>query len=239
MITGNLPPSSGTIELFGTKIEDIKDQKIISIYPQFNNHLFLNLTPREHFKIYSLLYQIDDDDDIDDVIGDLMSGMELDDFGDVPVRELSLGDTRKLGVALSFFGPSKLLILDEPTASLDPVACRCVQEMILEHKGDKTFVLCTHILSEAEFMCDEISIMVKGNIYTIGSPQYLTEKSGKEYRIDIKHDNALKECRRKVEAFFNQQLQSAKFEVQRPKSRIYSISDSVLPLADLFKIMQD
>ena len=150
MITGILPPSSGTIELFGTKIEDIKYQKIISICPQFNNHLFLNLTPREHFKIYSLLYQIDDDDDIDDIIGNIISGMELDDFDDVPVRELSLGDSRKLVVALSFFGPSKLLILDEPTASLDPVACRCVQELILEHKGEKTFILGTHILNIKE-----------------------------------------------------------------------------------------
>lgn len=48
--------------------------------------------------------------------------------------------------------------------------------MILEHKGEKTFILCTHLLSEAEFLCDVITIMVNGNIYTVGTPQYLSEK---------------------------------------------------------------
>ena len=220
MITGDLPPSAGEIKLFGTKIEEIEDKTIISICPQIYNQLFLYLTPREHFRICSLLYQINDDDDFDDVIDDLISGMELDDFDNVPVKELSLGDARELGVALSFFGPSKLLILDEPTASLDPIAFRCVQQMILEHKGEKTFMMCPHILSEAEFMCDEISIMVRGNIFTIGSPQYLTEKFGKEYRIDIELDDASIECHRIVRDFFIYNLSEAQSTIQRPKSRI-------------------
>ena len=60
MIANDLPPSSGTIEIFGTNIEDIEDRTIISMCPQFNNHLFVALTPKEHFKIYSLLFQMDD-----------------------------------------------------------------------------------------------------------------------------------------------------------------------------------
>ncbi|KAK8853977.1 hypothetical protein M9Y10_016526 [Tritrichomonas musculus] len=222
LIAGNIPPSAGKIELFGNNIEDIEDTTIISICPQFNSHLFLALTPKEHFKIYSLLFQMDDED-TEDIIEDLISGMELNDFEDVPVRELSIGDARKLGIALSFFGPSKLLILDEPTASLDPIACRCVQQMILEHKGEKTYMLCTHILSEAEFLCDVISIMVRGSIYTIGSPQYLSEKYGKDYRIDINLDDATKECHNKVRNFFNKELPDAELVIQRPKSQIYTI----------------
>ena len=126
----------------------------------------------------------------------------MNDFEDVPVCQLSFGDARKLGIALSFFGPSKLLILDEPTALLDPVACRCVQQMILEYKGEKTFILSTHILSEAEFLCDFISILVNGSIYTVGTPQYLTEKFGNEYRIDIDLEDTSKSCSEKIDNFF-------------------------------------
>ena len=90
---------------------------------QFNSHLIKELTPKEHFKIFSLIYQFDEGE-VDDIIEDLISGMELNYFEDVPVNELSIRDARKHGISLSFFRPSKILILDEPTESLDPVACR-------------------------------------------------------------------------------------------------------------------
>ena len=238
MITGNLPPSSGSIEIFNTKVEDLEEiSTIVSVCPQSNSHLFLELTPKEHFKIYSLLFQLDQDE-VEDIVDDLISGMELNDFEDVPVCQLSFGDARKLGIALSFFGPSKLLLLDEPTASLDPVACRCVQQMILEYKGEKTFILSTHILSEAEFLCDFISILVNGSIYTVGTPQYLTEKFGNEYRIDIDLDDTSKSCSEKVDNFFVENLPDAKLSKKRPKSQIYSIPASSISLAELFRVMQ-
>ena len=59
MITGSLPKSSGSIEIFGTQIEDIKDKTVISICPQFNTHLLSELAPNEHFKIYSWIFQKD------------------------------------------------------------------------------------------------------------------------------------------------------------------------------------
>lgn len=238
MITGSLPPSSGTIEIFNTKVEDIENSMIVSLCPQSNSHLFKKLTPKEHFKIYSLLFQLDQNE-VEDIVDDLISGMELNDLEDVPVCELSLGDARKLGIALSFFGPSKILILDEPTASLDPVACRCVQQMILEYKGEKTFILCTHLLSEAEFLCDMISIMLNGNIYTVGTPQYLSEKFGNEYRIEIELNNSKKSCLEKVKSFFNSNLPEAKLTLKKSKSHIYLIPASSISLAQLFKVMQD
>ncbi|OHT03822.1 ABC transporter family protein [Tritrichomonas foetus] len=237
MITGSLPPSEGTIEIFGIKTEDLKDTTVLSICPQFNNHLCMELTPREHFKLYSLLFQIEKEEG-EELVQKLMKEMELIEFADKPIRELSGGDVRKLAIALSFFGPAKLILLDEPTASLDPVACRCVQEMILEHKGEKTFMLCTHILSEAEMLCDVISIMVKGNVYTVGSPAYLTQKFGKEYKIDIMLHDDSEETMRSVDQFFARELPQATLNIKRPVSRIYSIPASTITLPELFEIMQ-
>ena len=237
MITGMLPPSSGSIEIFKTPQNDIEDKTILSICPQFNTHLFNELTPNEHFRIYAWLFQ-KDEKETKTLTNSLISELELIDFQDIPIRELSGGDVRKLAIAISFFGPSKLLLLDEPTAFLDPVACRCVQEMILEHKREKTFMLCTHILNEAELLCDIISIMVRGNVYTVGTPQYLTQKFGTEYKIDIMLDDATEESSSKIDSFFNNKLPFAQLTIMRPASRIYSVPASEIQLAELFLILE-
>ncbi|KAK8898164.1 hypothetical protein M9Y10_000435 [Tritrichomonas musculus] len=238
MITGMLPPSSGSIEIFQTPFDEIKDKTVLSICPQFNTHLFKELTPKEHFKIYAWLFQ-KDPTEAKTLTNTLISELELIDFQNIPIRELSAGDVRKLAIAISFFGPSKLLLLDEPTAFLDPVACHCVQELILEHKGEKTFMLCTHILNEAELLCDVISIMVRGNVYTVGTPQYLTQKFGTEYKIDIMLTDASEESDNKLDLFFNRNLPYAQLTINRPASRIYSVPASKIQLAELFLLLEN
>ncbi|KAK8898548.1 hypothetical protein M9Y10_000840 [Tritrichomonas musculus] len=238
MITGSLPCSDGSIEIFNTPVEEIKDSTILSICPQFNNHLCFEMTPREHFKLFALLYEMDTDEG-NQITEYLMSGMDLIDFIDKPIRDLSAGDVRKLAIALTFFGPSKIVLLDEPTASLDPVACKCVHEMILENRGEKTFMLCTHLLSEAEELCDNISIMVKGNVFTVGSPQYLTKKFGTEYKIDVMLKDDDDQTVQKCDAFFAEKMPYATLSMKRPKSRIYSVPADAVTLAELFSKMQE
>lgn len=237
MITGMLPPSDGTIEIMGSKIEDLEDPTILSICPQFNSHLCMELTPREHFKLYTLLFQMDPKKTKEST-ENLIKILELEELGDKPIRELSGGDVRKLAIALSFLGPAKIILLDEPTASLDPVARHHVHDMILEYKGQKTFMLCTHLLSEAENLCDMISIMIKGTVYTVGSPEYLTQKFGTEYKVDVMLDDDKEDDERKCDNFFREKLPTAVLSIKRPKARIYSIPASDIKLPALFKLMQ-
>ena len=157
---------------------------------------------------------------------------------DKPIKELSGGDARKLAIALSFFGPSKIVLLDEPTANLDPVACKCVHQMILNNKGNKTFMLCTHLLSEAEELCDIISIMVKGNVFTVGTPQFLTKNFGTEFKIDIKMNDNSTESDRLCNQFFLNELPEANLSMKRINSRIYSLPADVMKLSQLFVKMQ-
>lgn len=237
MITGSLPCSDGVIEIFGKNIEDIEDKTIISICPQFNNHLFFELTTREHFKFYSLLFELNKTES-EETSRRLIEGMELTDMMDKPIKELSGGDARKLAIALSFFGPSKIVLLDEPTANLDPVACKCVHQMILNNKGDKTFMLCTHLLSEAEELCDLISIMVKGNVFTVGTPQFLTKNFGTDYKIDIKMKDETTESENRCNRFFLNEFPEAALSMKRMNSRIYSLPSNSMKLSELFTKMQ-
>ena len=237
MITSLLPPSDGHIEINGVDIEEFNDPTLLAICPQFNTHLCDEMTPREHFQLYSMLFRLPKDES-EKKSDELIKLLELEEIQDKPIRDLSAGDVRKLAIALCFLGPAKIILLDEPTASLDPVARKHVHEMITTFKGQKTFMLCTHLLSEAETLCDEISIMIKGNVYTCGSPQYLAAKFGTEFKIDLQLVDDTPETSAKVDDFFESKLPEAELSILRPRARIYSIPASATTLPELFDIMQ-
>lgn len=81
--------------------------------------------------------------------------------------------------------------------------------MMLYYKGKKTFMLCTNLLSEAESLCDMISIMIKGNVYTCGSKQYILSKFGAYYKVDLMLADSIEETTRKVDKFFQDNLPQA------------------------------
>lgn len=237
MITSMLPTSDGTIEVNGIDIAKHNDPTILSMCPQFNSHLCQEMTPLEHFKLFFLLHTKITKEEANEKTERLIHELDLESFQNQPIRELSSGDVRKLSIALSFLAPANILLLDEPTASLDPVARRHVHEMILSYRGQKTIMLCTHLLSEAEFLCDMISIMIKGCCYTYGSPQYLTEKFGTDFKIDVLLKDETFESSSKLELFFASNLPNAILNITRTKARIYSISATDKPLPELFDIM--
>lgn len=238
MITSLLPPSDGTIEIFGNNIQEFNDPNVISICPQFNSHLVNEMTIDEHFTLYGMIFKMTKET-VKERSDWLTKALQLENLRGKPINQLSQGDVRKLSIALSFYGPAEIILLDEPTASLDPVARHDVQEMILENRGDKTFMLCTHLLSEAEFMCDMISIMVRGCVFTCGSPQALTEKFGTGYKVDVMLQDDTEETEQKVDDFFSKMLPFAFCSITRPLARIYDIPAKDIDLADLFKIMED
>ena len=236
MITSMVPASNGTIEIDGHDISKDFDPTLISVCPQFNTHLCYEMTPREHFYLYHLLHHYDDAE-AEEAATHLLEALDLMKFADKPVGELSGGNMRKLAIALAFFSRSKIILLDEPTSSLDPVARKCVHDLIMAYRGQRTFMLCTHLLSEAEFLCDVISIMIKGCVYTFGTPQYLSQKFGTEYKIDIMLDDDSEESYAKCDNFFERELPLAELTIARPKARIYSIPAAVIKLPDLFERM--
>jgi ABC-type multidrug transport system ATPase subunit len=238
MITSMLPTSDGTIEIMGRNIADYNDSTLLSVCPQFNTHLCNELTPYEHFVIYSMFFQLNRDC-AERETDRLMTSLELHDVKNKPIQSLSSGDVRKLAIAISFLGPAKIILLDEPTASLDPVARHRVHEMITSFKGEKTFNLCTHLLSEAEALCDNISIMIKGCVYTVGSPGYLSDKFGTAFKVDVMLTDESEERGRVCDRFFAERLPMAVLSIRRPKARIYNVPATTVTLSELFAIMDE
>ena len=112
----------------------------------------------------------------------------LVDFDLVGIRkkrneDLSIGQRRRVQVAREFMHDMKLLFLDEPTAGLDPNARRKLLDYLV--KSGLTIFYTTHILTEAEYLCDQIAIIDKGKIIAIDSPNALKSRFGKEKTINI------------------------------------------------------
>ena len=238
MITSMLPMSDGKIEINGKDITTDNDPSLLSVCPQFNTHLCSDMTIAEHLHFYCLLHCMTKEQETRNT-NRLISLLDLDSLKDIPIQELSEGDVRKLSIALSFLGKAKIILLDEPTATLDPVSMTQVHEMMLYYKGKKTFMLCTHLLSEAEALCDMISIMIKGNVYTCGSPQYLSSKFGTDFKIDLMLNDATPENAAKLDSFFEKSLPQAVVNIARPTARIYNVPANSIRLDELFRIMED
>lgn len=89
---------------------------------------------------------------------------------------LSGGMKRKLCVCLALIGDSEVVLLDEPTAGMDPGARRDVERLLVEEKRSRTILLTTHYMDEAELLGDRVAIMYKGHIACVGSSEYLKNK---------------------------------------------------------------
>ena len=115
----------------------------------------------------------------------------LKDFDLVEIRkkrneDLSIGQRRRVQVAREFMHDMELLFLDEPTVGLDPGARRKLLDYLKNKvKTGLTIFYTTHILSEAEYLCDQIAIIDKGKIVTVDSPDALKNRFGKEKTIKI------------------------------------------------------
>jgi ABC-type multidrug transport system ATPase subunit len=128
-----------------------------------------------------------------------------------------------------------VIILDEPTASLDAGARHSVHELIQREKSaSRTFVLCTHLLHEAEMLCDHLALLVHGCLFTYGTPAQLASHFGKDWKIDVIVDGPPDAVDEAIRA----QLPALKLLFSRDKSRTYSIPCADTTISNLFRTLE-
>jgi ABC-type multidrug transport system ATPase subunit len=182
MLTGDLEPESGSIRV----LDSLRSPGAIGYSPQ-EGSLWPDMTGREHLALFASIKGIAPDalltsvQSMIDVIG-------LRGCADDPVRVYSPGVRRMLSVALALFARPGLVILDEPTTSVDPVTRRALWDLIVSAKKHQNmaFLLSTHLIDEAEALCDRVGILVNGRLQCLGSPQMLRSKFGGSYRLIVK-----------------------------------------------------
>ncbi|MFA5311788.1 MAG: ATP-binding cassette domain-containing protein [Methanomassiliicoccales archaeon] len=182
MLTTLLPPTSGTASLAGYDVvHEGKGVKASMGYIPQMLSADGNLTGYENLLVFSKLYDVPRKERASR-IEESMRFMGVWDVKDRMVRHYSGGMIRRLEIAQSLLHRPKIILMDEPTQGLDPVARAAVWGHLKRLRAEyhMTVLLTTHLMDEAENLCDRIGIMNRGKMVTEGTPAEIVERSGCE-----------------------------------------------------------
>ncbi|GEN45436.1 ABC transporter ATP-binding protein [Alkalibacillus haloalkaliphilus] len=181
MIEGLVPPDQGEIkfgELNWKKNGDAIKKKI-GVQPQLSA-MFDLLTPSEHLQLFASFYDKNRPEE------EILKTVNLTEHKDKQVRNLSGGQRQRLAIGLAMIGDPEIIFLDEPTTGLDPQARRNLWDIILRLKNlDKTIILTTHYMDEAEQLSDRVCIIDQGEIVTIDQPDSLIKRLTVEREVRL------------------------------------------------------
>ncbi|XP_050175269.1 ABC-type organic anion transporter ABCA8-like [Myiozetetes cayanensis] len=201
--------------------------------------LWLDLTVLEHLKVYAAVKGLRKGD-ATAAVTRIVNALQLQDYLKKKARKLSAGITRKLCVAVCMLGNPSILLLDEPSTGMDPNGQRCVWKMIRDAltTQESGAILTTHYMEEAEAVCDRVAILVSGQLRCIGSIQYLKNKFGKGYLLEIKAKDP--EHTDLLHAEILKIFPSAARQERFPSLLVYKVPmEDALPLSQSFSKLEE
>ena len=175
MLTGYLQPSSGSIYIKGLSIDKhvLEIKKLLGYLPE-SAPLYHDMLVFDYLKYVAAIREIDSAQKLPRIrqLADLCG---INEVMSQPIGELSKGYKQRVGLAHAMMNDPEVLIFDEPTSGLDPNQIVEIRKIIKEIGKEKTIILSTHILSEAEATCDRIVIINQGQIVADGSTENLKQ----------------------------------------------------------------
>lgn len=179
MVLGVLTPTSGTISIAGVDLakqraKALTHTNFAAVYAPLPG----NLTVRQNLKIFGMLYNVAR---LSSRIDALLAEYDLMRFADTKCGVLSSGEQTRVSLAKAMLNNPQLLLLDEPTASLDPASAQDIRSRIraFADKGNGGVLWTSHNMHEVEATCNRVLFMSKGNILLSGNPQTLPAEYGK------------------------------------------------------------
>uniref|UniRef100_A0A673I6D1 ATP-binding cassette sub-family A member 5-like n=1 Tax=Sinocyclocheilus rhinocerous TaxID=307959 RepID=A0A673I6D1_9TELE len=185
ILCGICPPTEGTATIYGSPVAEIAEgaemKQLVGICPQFNI-IFDVLTVEEHLRIFAAIKGILPSD-IDSEVRKVLRDLDLEKIMDAQAKNLSGGQKRKLSVGIAILGDPKILLLDEPTAGMDPVSRHQVWSLLQSRRAGRVTVLSTHYMDEADILADRKAVISQGQLKCVGSSLYLKTKCGVGYHL--------------------------------------------------------
>ncbi len=185
MVLGLLKPSCGKVLINGVEIENervelLNQINFISPYVELPK----KLTVKQNLKVYGRLYDIKE---LEKKIEYLTEKLRLSEILNKITGELSSGQKNRVSLAKSIINEPKVLLLDEPTASLDPETGDYVRGFLENYQREKkaSIVLASHNMSEVERLCSSVLMMKKGSIIDQGAPKDLIKKHGRKNMEEV------------------------------------------------------
>ena len=186
LLTTLIPPTSGSLKILG--IDAIKNPLqvrnrigVVLQQPSYEP----TLSVEKSLEKYGMMWDVESNKRKERV-ENLISSFDLQNIRKKRNEDLSIGQRRRVQVAREFMHDMELLFLDEPTVGLDPTARRKLLDFLKNKvKSGLSIFFTTHVLTEAEYLCDEIAIINKGRIIAVDSPDDLKNRFGHEKTIKI------------------------------------------------------
>jgi ABC-2 type transport system ATP-binding protein len=178
ILCGLVKPDEGTARVFGKDVMESIDQirKMIGVVPQ-QIALFGTLTAWENFNYIGRLYGLRDSD-IRERSRYLLEQLGLEKHADKRVARYSGGMKRRANIIASLLHQPELIILDEPTAGVDVQSRALIHKFLVDyHKKGKTILYTSHLMEEAEELCDEVVIVDEGKYIISGTPDHLIKNT--------------------------------------------------------------
>jgi ABC-2 type transport system ATP-binding protein len=218
LILGLLYPTKGHIEVFGHSPRHVQTKARIGYLPE-ESYLYRYLSSRETLDFFGNLFHLSKDER-NNRADQLLDMVGLGKTQTRAVGEFSKGMQRRIGLAQALINDPDLVILDEPTAGLDPIGCREVKDLIVAlAKRGKTVILSSHLLSDVEDVCDRVVIYYGGKIQAQGT---LNELLAKPDSLRITTPVLPRETLEKVLAIIRKDLTSGEVRVDNPTQNLES-----------------
>jgi ABC-2 type transport system ATP-binding protein len=192
LLMGLMFPTAGTARILGRSIEDVGMHKQIGYLPE-QPYFYDYLTGRELLDYFARFFGYGPTERRERV-DRFLERVGLSAAGNIQLRKYSKGMLQRVGIAQAILHDPQVVFLDEPMSGLDPVGRREVRDIILDlRKHGRTVLFSTHILSDAEMLCDRVAVLLGGKLQGVGSPSEIldVQVQGMEILFELPPGRAL------------------------------------------------
>jgi ABC-2 type transport system ATP-binding protein len=215
-------PTSGTARILGKSIDDVRMHERIGYLPE-QPYFYDYLTATEVLEYFARFHQMTEADRHERV-AKMLKKVGLETAKKIQLRKYSKGMLQRVGLAQAILHDPEVVVLDEPMSGLDPLGRREVRDIILELKrAGKTVLFSTHILTDAEMLCDRVGVIVGGKLRGVGTPGEMVgiQTQGMEILFELHGDT-------KNTPLFSRTMKTGeRYRVQVPESELYGALDEL------------
>jgi ABC-2 type transport system ATP-binding protein len=182
LLLGLIFPDAGSARILGKPVSDVEMHRDVGYLPE-QPYFYDYLTGTELLDYFARIHDLTAADRRDRVQR-MLKKVGLETARKIQLRKYSKGMLQRVGLAQAILHDPKVVILDEPMSGLDPVGRREVRDIILELKRDgRTVMFSTHILSDAEMLCDRVGVIVGGRLRGVGAPEEIVDMKTQSMEI--------------------------------------------------------
>ncbi|KAM4890097.1 ATP-binding cassette sub-family A member 9-like [Sylvia borin] len=187
VLSGLSFPSEGSATIYDYRLSDMGDREeirgMVGICPQFNTQ-FEVLTVKENLKTFAEIKGIKSKE-VEQEVQNILELLDIINIQDTQAEKLSGGQKRKLSIAIAMLGSPQVLLLDEPTAGLDPLSRHQVWSLLREQRAGRVILFSTQFMDEADILADRKAFISHGRLKCVGSSLFLKKKWGICYHLRI------------------------------------------------------